>query len=102
MIGNGNNINAGLGHNPVTNVTMSKGISENPRFTNDDIALDRGYIYLGTYTFVISEEFDVIAEIPIAQHSLKKLNITIPLIYRVIRHSRTKYSRKYHILNKHH
>lgn len=79
MIGNGNNINAGLGHNPVTNVTMSKGISENPRFTNDDIALDRGYIYLGTYTFVISEEFDVIAEIPIAQHSLKKLNITIPL-----------------------
>ena len=24
-------------------------------------------------------EFDVIAEIPIAQHSLKKLNITIPL-----------------------
>ena len=45
MIGNGNNINAGLGHNPVTNVTMSKGISENPRFTNDDIALDRG-IYI--------------------------------------------------------
>jgi hypothetical protein len=79
MIGNGNNINAGLGHNPVTNVTMSKGISENPRFTNDDIALDKGYIYLGTYTFVISEEFDVIAEIPIAQTSLNKLNITIPL-----------------------
>ena len=64
---------------PVIKITKNNGTKEIKRLTPDDSVLDIGYIYFGTYTFVINETLDIIDVNVILTASLKKLNITTPI-----------------------
>ena len=54
-IKNGNINNAFVNSSPVKIITTNKGNIDMKKLTVDERTLLTGYIYLGTYTFVISE-----------------------------------------------
>ena len=59
--------------------TISSGIMDMRRLIDEDTVLLRGYIYLGTYTFFMSEPLLMREFIVRLLASEKKLNITIPV-----------------------
>jgi hypothetical protein len=66
-------------------------VSEMRNVTKFAITFERGYMYFGTYTFLIKEAFPTIADIAFVVASLKKLKITCPL---------NKYNGKFSISNR--
>ena len=62
----------------VTTTTINSGIIDNSKLTAVESTLETGYIYLGTYTFVIKDALPTIDINPFPTESVKKVNKTEP------------------------
>ena len=77
---NGETSTASVNLTPVIRQTISIGTREIAKLTSEEIVLERGYIYLGIYTFVMSPELPTMELSVRLQDSLKNEKQILPII----------------------